>query len=104
MLIPQFGILNKGFAYNKMVPDFSHYKSGDPHPVCMARNQKNSTSLTLGTQTAFDFLRLTPAGIFVLPRDSMAFAKTFQILVELCKLLAGHITRSAFKNSDFEKR
>jgi hypothetical protein len=26
-------------------------------------NQKNSTSLTLGTQTAFDFLRLAPAGV-----------------------------------------
>jgi hypothetical protein len=28
-----------------------------------ALNQKNSTSLTLGTQTAFDFLRATSAGV-----------------------------------------
>jgi hypothetical protein len=42
-------------------------------------NQKNSTSLTLGTQTAFDFLRSAPAGVFV-PKCSMALAKTFQTL------------------------
>jgi hypothetical protein len=28
-----------------------------------ALNQKNSTSLTLGTQTAFDFLRAASAGV-----------------------------------------
>jgi hypothetical protein len=45
----------------------------------MARNQKNSTSLTLGTQTAFDFLRPAAAGVFI-PKCSMALAKTFQTL------------------------
>jgi hypothetical protein len=30
-----------------------------------ALNQKNSTSLTLGTQTAFDFLRATSADVFI---------------------------------------
>jgi hypothetical protein len=40
-------------------------------------NQKNSTSLTLGTQTAFDFLRPTSSGVFF-PKCSMALAKTFQ--------------------------
>jgi hypothetical protein len=44
-----------------------------------ALNQKNSTSLTLGTQTAFDFLRPASAGVFV-PKCSMALAKTFQTL------------------------
>jgi hypothetical protein len=37
-------------------------------PAEAGLNQKNSTSLTLGTQTA---------GIFI-PKCSMAFAKTFQ--------------------------
>jgi hypothetical protein len=42
-----------------------HLQPGAKHPVCMARNQKNSTSLTLGTQTAFDFLRPAAAGVFI---------------------------------------
>jgi hypothetical protein len=40
-------------------------------PAEAGLNQKNSTSLTLGTQTA--------AGVFV-PKCSMALAKTFQTL------------------------
>jgi hypothetical protein len=42
-----------------------------------ALNQKNSTSLTLGTQTAFDFLRPASAGIFS-QNTRMSLAKTFQ--------------------------
>jgi hypothetical protein len=50
-------------------------------------NQKNSTSLTLGTQTAFDFYpqktladkRPVTAGVFF-PKCSMVLAKTFQTL------------------------
>jgi hypothetical protein len=42
-------------------------------------NQKNSTSLSLGTQTAFDFLRPSTAGVLN-PKCSMALAKTFQTL------------------------
>jgi hypothetical protein len=34
-------------------------------PTEAGLNQKNSTSLTLGTQTAFDFLRPASAGVFV---------------------------------------
>jgi hypothetical protein len=40
-------------------------------------NQKNSTSLTLGTQTAFDFLRPATADVLI-PKCSMVLAKTFQ--------------------------
>jgi hypothetical protein len=63
-------------------------------PAEAGLNQKNSTSLTLGTQTAFDFYpstysgglirqsspadkRPATAGIFI-PKCSMALAKTFQ--------------------------
>jgi hypothetical protein len=46
-------------------------------PAKAGLNQKNSTSLTLGTQTAFDFLRPTSAGVFT-PKCSMALVKTFQ--------------------------
>jgi hypothetical protein len=61
-------------------------------PAETGLNQKNSTSLMLGTQTAFDFLRPAPTGVFVLPprRDSMALAKAFQTLVKFFKLLVGH--------------
>jgi hypothetical protein len=48
-------------------------------PAEAGLNQKNSTSLTLGTQTAFDFLRPATAGISI-PKCSMALAKTFQTL------------------------
>jgi hypothetical protein len=48
-------------------------------PAEAGLNQKNSTSLTLGTQTAFDFLRSPPAGVFI-PKCSMALTKTFQTL------------------------
>jgi hypothetical protein len=48
-------------------------------PAEAGLNQKNSTSLTLGTQTAFDFLRPASAGVFV-PKCSKALAKTFQTL------------------------
>jgi hypothetical protein len=48
-------------------------------PAEAGLNQKNSTSLTLGTQTAFDFLRSASAGIFI-PKCSMALTKTFQTL------------------------
>jgi hypothetical protein len=47
-------------------------------PAEAGLNQKNSTSLTLGTQTAFDFLRPATAGVLI-PKCSMALAKTFQI-------------------------
>jgi hypothetical protein len=46
-------------------------------PAEAGLNQKNSTSLTLGTQTAFDFLRPASAGVFI-PKCSMALTKTFQ--------------------------
>jgi hypothetical protein len=52
-------------------------------PAEAGLNQKNSTSLALGTQTAFDFLRPATAGIFN-PKCSMALAKTFQTL---CRIL-----------------
>jgi hypothetical protein len=45
-------------------------------------NQKNSTSLTLGTQTAFDFLRPASAGVLI-PKCSMALAKTFQTFCQI---------------------
>ncbi len=48
-------------------------------PAEAGLNQKNSTSLTLGTQTAFDFLRPASAVVFN-PKCSMALAKTFQTL------------------------
>jgi hypothetical protein len=48
-------------------------------PAVSGLNQKNSTSHTLGTQTAFDFLRPATAGVFF-PKCSMALAKTFQTL------------------------
>jgi len=48
-------------------------------PAEAGLNQKNSTSLTLGTQTAFDFLRPASAGVFI-PKCSMALAKPFQTL------------------------
>jgi hypothetical protein len=48
-------------------------------PAEAGLNQKNSTSLTLGTQTAFDFLRPASAGVFI-PKCSMVLAKTFQTL------------------------
>jgi len=48
-------------------------------PAKAGLNQKNSTSLMLGTQTAFDFLRPATAGVFI-PKCSMALAKTFQTL------------------------
>jgi hypothetical protein len=48
-------------------------------PAVAGLNQKNSTSLTLGTQTAFDFLHPATAGVFI-PKCSMALAKTFQTL------------------------
>jgi hypothetical protein len=63
-------------------------------PAEAGLNQKNSTSLTLGTQTAFDFYppavsggvtrhrtlagkRPATAGVLI-PKCSMALAKTFQ--------------------------
>ncbi len=46
-------------------------------PAEAGLNQKNSTSLTLGTQTAFDFSRPPTAGVSF-PKCSMALAKTFQ--------------------------
>jgi hypothetical protein len=49
-------------------------------PAEAGLNQKNSTSLTLGTQTAFDFQRPATAGAFI-PKCSMARAKTFSNLV-----------------------
>jgi hypothetical protein len=48
-------------------------------PAETGLNQKNSTSLTLGTQTAFDFLRPAPSGVTI-PKCSMALAKPFQTL------------------------
>jgi hypothetical protein len=48
-------------------------------PAEAVLNQKNSTSLALGTQTAFDFLRPATAGVLI-PKCSMALAKTFQTL------------------------
>jgi hypothetical protein len=48
-------------------------------PAEAGLNQKNSTSLALGTQTAFDFLRPATAGVLN-PKCSMALAKTFQTL------------------------
>jgi hypothetical protein len=48
-------------------------------PAEAGLNQKNSTSLTLGTQTAFDFLRPAPAGV-IFPKCSMALIKPFQTL------------------------
>jgi hypothetical protein len=47
-------------------------------------NQKNSTSLTLGTQTAFDFLRPASAGVFF-PKCSMALAKMCVADHKICK-------------------
>jgi len=66
-------------------------------PIKAGLNQKNSTSLTLGTQTAFDFYppqsfggltrqrtladkRPTSIGVFI-PKCSMVLAKTFQTLI-----------------------
>jgi hypothetical protein len=48
-------------------------------PAEAGLNQKNSTSLTLGTQTAFDFLHPATAGVYI-PKCSMALAKAFQTL------------------------
>jgi hypothetical protein len=48
-------------------------------PAEAGLNQKNSTSLTLGTQTAFDFLGPVTAGVFI-PKCSMVLAKTLQTL------------------------
>jgi len=56
-------------------------------PAEAGLNQKNSTSLTLGTQTAFDFYppkiaadkRPATAGVLI-PKCSMALTKTFQPL------------------------
>jgi hypothetical protein len=42
-------------------------------PAEAGLNQKNSTSRTLGTQTAFDFLRPATASVFI-PKCSMALA------------------------------
>jgi hypothetical protein len=55
-------------------------------PTEAGLNQKNSTSLTLGTQTAFDFHPpKTSGGFFALPQQAsisqntrMSLAKTFQ--------------------------
>jgi hypothetical protein len=46
-------------------------------PAEAGLNQKNSTSLSLGTQTAFDFLGPDPTGVLI-PKCSMARVKTFQ--------------------------
>jgi hypothetical protein len=48
-------------------------------PAEVGLNQKNSTSLALGAQTAFDFLRPTSAGVFI-PKYSMVLAKIFQTI------------------------
>jgi hypothetical protein len=45
-------------------------------PTEAGLNQKNSTSLSLGTQTAFDFLRPASAGVFV-PKCSMNLVLNF---------------------------
>jgi hypothetical protein len=67
-----------------------------------ALNQKNSTSLTLGTQTAFDFY---PPQIFggqarhfsrrLIPKIlECRSQKPFKPCVEYCNLFAGHNTSS----------
>jgi hypothetical protein len=68
-------------------------------PAEAGLNQKNSTSLTLGTQTAFDFCP-SSAGVFI-PKCSMALAKTFQTASRLFKVIPGKDTRSYLKNADY---
>jgi hypothetical protein len=46
-----------------------------------ALNQKNSTSLTLGTQTAFDFLRAASAGIFIPKYSNVAYKSLSPVFV-----------------------
>jgi hypothetical protein len=77
-------------------------------PAEAGLNQKNSTSLTLGTQTAFDFHPPKTAGGFYAPLQQASLSqnaqwrsqKPFKPCAELCDLFAGHNARSYLKNAD----
>ncbi len=68
-------------------------------------NQKNSTSLRLGTQTAFDFHPPQIFGGFNAPLQQASLSqnaqwrsqKPFKPCAEFCNLFAGHYTISGFK-------
>jgi hypothetical protein len=69
-------------------------------PAEAGLNQKNSTSLTLGTQTAFDFdARLQQASLS--QNAQWRSQNPFKPCAEFCNLFAGHNTRSYFKNADY---
>jgi hypothetical protein len=76
-------------------------------PAEAGLNQKNSTSLTLGTQTAFDFHPPQIFGGFNAPLQQASKSqnaqwrsqKPFKPFVEFCNLYAGDYTRLCIKIS-----
>jgi hypothetical protein len=77
-------------------------------PTEAGLNQKNSTSLTLGTQTAFDFLPAKELWRINAPLQQASLSqnaqwrsqKPFKPCAEYCNLFVGHNTRSGFKTLD----